>query len=49
MTGFWVPFGVCITIVGRIPGIVFDWLVDIIRIHCPGGEEEEDGVDLVLA
>src|SRR5450631_2626371 len=22
---------------------VFDWLVDIIRIHCRGGQEEEDG------
>jgi hypothetical protein len=27
---------------------VFDWLVDIIRIHCQGGTEEEDGVRLVL-
>jgi RNAse (barnase) inhibitor barstar len=27
---------------------VFDWLIDIIEIHCPGGEEEEDGVELIL-
>ena len=27
---------------------VFDWLVDIIRIHCPGGHEEKDGVELSL-
>ncbi len=27
---------------------VFDWLVEIIKIHCPGGEEAEDGVDLIL-
>ena len=27
---------------------VFDWLVDIIRRHGPGGEEEEDRVVLVL-
>jgi RNAse (barnase) inhibitor barstar len=27
---------------------VFDWLVSIIRIHGPGGEEEEDAVDLIL-
>lgn len=27
---------------------VFDWLVEIIQIHCPGGEEEEDGVELIL-
>lgn len=27
---------------------VFDWLVDIIRIHCPGGREGEDGVELLL-
>jgi RNAse (barnase) inhibitor barstar len=27
---------------------VFDWLVEIIQIHCRGGEEEEDGVELVL-
>src|ERR1051325_320154 len=25
---------------------VFDWLVEIIRVHCPGGEEEEDGAEL---
>jgi RNAse (barnase) inhibitor barstar len=27
---------------------VFDWLVEIIQIHCPGGREEGDGVELVL-
>jgi hypothetical protein len=27
---------------------VFDWLVDIIRIHSPGGAEQEDGVELEL-
>lgn len=27
---------------------VFDWLVDIIRDHGPGGEQSSDGVDLVL-
>ncbi len=27
---------------------VFDSLVDIIKKHCPGGEEEQDGVELVL-
>jgi RNAse (barnase) inhibitor barstar len=26
----------------------FDWLVDIIRKHGPGGEEEEDRVELIL-
>ena len=30
---------------GRGP-TVFDWLVEIIQVHCPGGEEEEDGVEL---
>ena len=28
---------------------VFDWLVEIIRIHGPGGHESEDNVELVLA
>lgn len=28
---------------------VFDWLVEIIRIHGPDGEEAEDRVELVLA
>jgi hypothetical protein len=28
---------------------VFDWLVEIIRIHGPDGEEAEDRVQLVLA
>jgi hypothetical protein len=27
---------------------VFDWLVEIIEIHCVGGEEQEDGVELIL-
>lgn len=27
---------------------VFDWLVEIIRRHGPGGEEAEDGVELFL-
>src|SRR5262245_862405 len=27
---------------------VFDWLVEIIQVHGRGGEEEEDGVELVL-
>jgi hypothetical protein len=27
----------------------FDWLVDVIRSHGPGGEHEEDNVKLVLA
>jgi hypothetical protein len=27
---------------------VFDWLVEIIRDHGPGGTEEEDGVELFL-
>jgi RNAse (barnase) inhibitor barstar len=28
---------------------VFDWLVEIIADHCAGGEEQVDGVELVLA
>ena len=28
---------------------VFDWLVEIIQIHCRGGEEEEDGVEFELS
>ena len=28
---------------------VFDWLVEVIEVHCPGGAEQEDGVELVLA
>ncbi len=28
---------------------VFDWLVEIIRDHGPGGEQEDDGVTLELA
>ncbi len=27
---------------------VFDWLVEIIGVHCSGGEEAEDGVELRL-
>jgi RNAse (barnase) inhibitor barstar len=27
---------------------VFDWLVDVIRSHGPGGDEPEDGVELLL-
>ena len=27
---------------------VFDWLVDIIRRHARGGEEGQDGVELIL-
>ena len=27
---------------------VFDWLVEIILVHCPGGTESEDGVELEL-
>ena len=28
---------------------VFDWLVEVIEVHGPGGAEQEDGVELVLA
>jgi hypothetical protein len=28
---------------------VFDWLVAIIEVHCPGSAEQEDGVELILA
>jgi hypothetical protein len=28
---------------------VFDWLLEIIRIHGPEGEEAKDGVELILA
>jgi hypothetical protein len=27
---------------------VFDWLVEIIQVHCAGGGEQEDGVELIL-
>ena len=27
---------------------VFDWIVEIINVHCPSGEEGEDGVELIL-
>jgi RNAse (barnase) inhibitor barstar len=26
----------------------FDWLIEIIKIHCRGGREEQDGVVLIL-
>lgn len=26
----------------------FDWLVDVIEIHCAGGREQDDGVELIL-
>jgi hypothetical protein len=32
----------------QIGSTVFDWLIQIIQIHCPGGAEEEDGVELIL-
>lgn len=28
---------------------VFTWLVEIISVHCAGGSEEEDGIELILA
>ncbi|WP_257178964.1 MULTISPECIES: barstar family protein [Bradyrhizobium] len=27
---------------------VFDWLIEIIGCHCPGGDEAEDGIELTL-
>lgn len=27
---------------------VHDWLLEIIRVHCSGGDESEDGVELIL-
>jgi hypothetical protein len=27
---------------------VFDWLVEIVRLHSVGGEEQEDGIELIL-
>lgn len=27
---------------------LFDWIVEIIKIHCPGGSEAEDNVLLIL-
>jgi hypothetical protein len=27
---------------------VFDWLVEIISAHCPGGDEQEDNIQLIL-
>ena len=32
----------------EVGSTVFDWLVEIINIHCAGGEEAEDGVELIL-
>ncbi|MDR0480806.1 MAG: barstar family protein [Gallionellaceae bacterium] len=31
-----------------IGATVFDWLVEIIGYHCAGGDEQEDGVEVVL-
>ena len=31
-----------------IGSTVFDWLVDIVRDHGPGGPEQEDSVELIL-
>lgn len=27
---------------------VFDWLINVIKIHCAGGPEQEDGIELDL-
>lgn len=27
---------------------VYDWLLDVIRAHCPGGAEAADGIELLL-
>jgi RNAse (barnase) inhibitor barstar len=27
---------------------VFDWLIEMIRVHGPGGKEAEDGIELLL-
>jgi len=27
---------------------VFEWLIEIINVHCAGGEEHQDGIELVL-
>ena len=27
---------------------IFDWLIGIIKTHCPDGEESEDGIELIL-
>jgi len=32
----------------RIEPTVFDWLIEIIQDHCPGGSEEEDNAELIL-
>jgi len=32
---------------GRGP-TVYDWLLEIIHVHCAGGDESEDGVELLL-
>jgi len=32
----------------EVGSTVFDWLVEIINVHCDGGEEAKDGVELKL-
>jgi RNAse (barnase) inhibitor barstar len=32
----------------EVDSTVFDWLVEIIQVHCEGGREQEDGVELIL-
>lgn len=27
---------------------VFDWLIEIFQVHCAGGDEADDGVELIL-
>lgn len=27
---------------------IFDWLIDVVKIHCAGGPEQEDGIELDL-
>ena len=29
-------------------GTLFDWLIEIVQVHCAGGAEQEDGVELFL-
>lgn len=33
----------------EVGSTVFDWLIKIIEVHCTSGEEQEDGVELILA
>lgn len=33
----------------RMGPTVFDWLIEIIQVHCAGGREQGDGVELILA